>query len=175
MATPAAQLDELFDSDFAAGSGAQRQESVLLIEDSEDAILLVQSALQKYGRGRYRLECASNLSDGLRHLAQPGIDVVVLDLGLPDSTGPTSCAWVREMAPLVPVIILTGDTSEETELSVLASGASDYLDKTQVSGLVLVEAIQAALSRYKSKEDAPPYYQSYPNEEFVRRFRWRLT
>jgi DNA-binding response OmpR family regulator len=130
------------------------QECVLLIEDSEDAMLLVQYALQEYGNGKFRLEWAVSLSEGLNGLAKGGVDLVLLDLGLPESSGPASYAWVREIAPEVPVVVLTGDATEETEFTVTASGAEDYLVKDQISGSLLLQAIQAALHANKRRRHA---------------------
>ena len=126
-------------------TAAMQQECVLLIEDSEEAMLLVRFALEEYGQGLYRLEWASSLSQGLDYLSKGGIDVILLDLGLPDSSGPESYAWVREIAPEVPVVVLTGDQRAETEFAVTASGVEGYLVKDQVSGAYLIEAIRAAL------------------------------
>lgn len=128
-----------------ASTAAMQQECVLLIEDSEEAMLLVRFALEEYGQGMYRLEWADSLSKGLDHLSKGGVDVILLDLGLPDSSGPESYAWVREIAPEVPVVVLTGDQREETEFAVTASGVERYLVKDHVSGVHLVEAIRAAL------------------------------
>ena len=125
------------------------QDCVLLIEDSEDSMLLVKYALQEFGEGKYRLEWASNLSNGLEQLADGGVDVVLLDLGLPESNGPASYAWVREMAPKLPVVVLTGDACEETEVTVTASGVDDYLVKDKTSGALLLEAIHAAIISHK--------------------------
>ena len=133
-------------------TAAMQQECVLLIEDSEEAMLLVRFALEEYGQGLYRLEWANSLSSGLDHLSKGGIDVILLDLGLPDSSGPESYAWVREIAPEVPVVVLTGDQCEETEFAVTASGVEGYLVKDQVSGASLIEAIRAAL--YANKRAA---------------------
>jgi DNA-binding NarL/FixJ family response regulator len=123
----------------------EQQQCVLLIEDSEEAMLLVRFALEEYGRGQYRLEWSSTLSDGLERLANGGVDAVLLDLGLPDSSGPESYAWVREIAPNVPVVVLTGDDRAETEFAVTASGVEGYLVKDQISGAHLIEAVRAAL------------------------------
>ncbi len=125
--------------------GAKRQENVLLIEDSEESMWLVQDALQEHGQDRYRLRWAPNLSEGLDCLAQESVDVVLLDLGLPDSSGPTSYAWVREIAPKTLVIVLTADSRQETEVAVTASGADGYLVKNHVSGRELFETIHMAL------------------------------
>ena len=63
------------------------QKCVLLIEDSEDVMLMVQFALHEYGQGKYRLEWATHLSEGLDQIRKCGVDVVLLDLGLPESSG----------------------------------------------------------------------------------------
>lgn len=144
------------------------QECVLLIEDSEDAMLLVRYALQEFGNGKYRLEWAKGLSEGLDQLSKGKIDIVLLDLGLPDSSGPSSYAWVREIAPEVPVLVLTGDTREETEFAVTASGVEDYLVKDQVSGHLLIQAIHAAL--YANRQKSRPTTMSY---QLTQRLHWK--
>ena len=124
---------------------SERQECVLLIEDNEDAMLLVRYALQEYGNGTYRLEWADGLTAGLRRLAKGGIDLVILDLGLPDSSGPESYATVRKAVPDLPVLVLTGDTRECVECKVAAAGVEDFLLKDEISGELLVQAIRSAL------------------------------
>ena len=121
------------------------QETVLLVEDSEEAMFLVQCALEEYGHGAYRLEWVGGLTGGLARLSKGGIDLVLLDLGLPESSGPASYVKLREAAPDVPVLVLTGDTREETESAVAARGVDDYLVKDEVSGSLLLQAIRAAL------------------------------
>ena len=121
------------------------QECVLLIEDSADAAFLVRHAIKQHGDGKYRLEWSSTLYGGLGQLSKGDVDIVLLDLGLPESSGPTSYAWVRELAPDIPIVVLTADASEETQSAVLASGAKDYLIKQQISGLLLLQVIRAVL------------------------------
>ena len=140
----------------AAGPAPKLQECVLLIEDNEEAMWLVRYALQEYGNGKYRLEWANSLSEGLDQLSKGGVDIVLLDLGLPDSSGPESYAWVREVSPKVPVVVLTGNTSVETEFAVTASGVEGYLVKDQVSGSLLLQAIRAALYANKQKKQRQP-------------------
>jgi DNA-binding NarL/FixJ family response regulator len=136
----------------ATAPSAKLQESVLLIEDNEEAMWLVRYALQEHGKGKYRLEWADTLTGGLEQLSKGGIDIVLLDLGLPDSSGPESYAWVREVCPKVPVVVLTGNNSEETEFAVTASGVEGYLVKDQVSGSLLLQAIRAALYANKHRK-----------------------
>jgi DNA-binding NarL/FixJ family response regulator len=118
-------------------------------------MFLVRYALQEHGHGRYRLEWANSLSAGLDHLSHGVIDLVLLDLGLPESSGPESYAWVREIAPQIPVVVLTGDDREETEFAVTASGVEGYLVKDQVSGSLLMQAIRAALYANKQQQKQP--------------------
>ncbi len=122
-----------------------RQECVLLIEDSEEAMLLVRYALQEYGNGTYRLEWADGLTAGLHRLAKGGVDLVILDLGLPESSGPASYSAIRKAVPELPVLVLTGDTREHTELKVMEEGVEDFLVKDEVSGELLLQAIRVAL------------------------------
>lgn len=153
MAALAIELheDELECMPLATAPAVRKQECVLLIEDSEEAMFLVRFALQEYGQGRYRLEWANSLSTGLDQLAGGGIDLVLLDLGLPESSGPESYAWVREIAPQVPVVVLTGDERAETEFAVTASGVEGYLVKDQASGALLLQTIRAALYANKKQ------------------------
>ena len=130
-----------------------RQDCVLLIEDNEEAMWLVRYALQEHGNGRYHLEWAENLRGGVNQIHNGGVDVILLDLGLPESSGPESYAWVREVAPKIPVVVLTGDAREETEFAVTASGAEGYLVKDLVSGSLLLEAIRAALYANKLRSE----------------------
>jgi DNA-binding response OmpR family regulator len=129
----------------AEDSTGKLQECVLLVEDNEEAMFLVQCALEEYGHGAYRLEWVDGLTGGLARVSKGGIDLVLLDLGLPESTGPASYVKLREAAPDVPVLVLTGDTREETESAVAACGVDDYLVKDEVSGSLLLQAIRAAL------------------------------
>ena len=140
-------LNELdFDSLLVAPAATGvRQENVLLIEDSEEAMLLVRYSLQAFGDGRYRLKWVESLSEGLEQLSNGGVDIVLIDLGLPDSSGPSGLASVREAAPEVPVLVLTGDTREETEFAAAAYGMDEYLVKNQVSGAQLVRAVHSSI------------------------------
>ena len=124
-------------------------ECVLLIEDNEEAMWLVENALQVHGKGRYCLEWAKDLKEGLRRLSQSKVAIVLLDLGLPDSAGLSGYSAVRKMAPDVPVLVLTGDSRAETECALTASGTEDYLVKDEVSGPLLIQAINAALYQNK--------------------------
>jgi DNA-binding response OmpR family regulator len=163
MATVAVQLDEvdlLESCPLATTPDPRRRACVLLIEDSEDAMFLVRYALEEYGEGKYRLEWCCSLCEGLDQISRGGIDIILLDLGLPESSGPESYAWIREVAPKVPVVVLTGDAREETEFAVTASGAEGYLVKNQVSGRVLLNSICSALHANKRTDITSEFLDS---------------
>lgn len=169
MATTVRHLSRVTPFHLAEVSPEGHRYRILLIEDSEDSMLLVQFALQEFGEGAYQLGWASNLSDGLDRLSKGGVDIVLLDLGLPESSGAASYAWVRELAREVPVIVLTGDTREETEFSVLAGGVDQYLVKGQVTGLLLMKAIRAALHGAKRRKEPTDV-----SKRIVRKIRWKF-
>jgi signal transduction histidine kinase len=78
-------------------------------------------------------------------------DVVLLDLNLPDSQGPSSFRRVHEVAPDVPLIALTGLDDQKTALEALQSGASDYLIKGQTDAALLERSMRYAIERKKSE------------------------
>jgi CheY-like chemotaxis protein/CHASE3 domain sensor protein len=132
-----------------APESPQNQKRVLLIEDSRDVMWLVEHALKKHGGDQYRLTWAKCLKDGFCELTRGGIDVVLLDLGLPESSGSISYACVRGCAPQVPIVVLTGEDCQETIDSIVAAGVDNYLVKHQVSGYLLVQAIETVLRMKK--------------------------
>ena len=126
---------------------AALRKRVLLIDDSHDVQVLVQHALVKHGAGKYDLIWADSLKEGFRELTSGEVDVVLLDLGLPEASGSISFACVRGCAPEVPVLVMTGDDSKETGELIVAAGVDDYLVKQQLSGARLVQAIEAVLRK----------------------------
>ena len=125
---------------------------VLLIEDSGDEMLLVKQTLQEFGQGQFKLEWSRGLRGrAARRLRRGRVDVVLLDLGLSECEGPATCVAVRDKAPYVPIVVLTGDERKKTEELAMACGADDYLVKDQVSPPALIHAIRAAICRKKAR------------------------
>src|SRR4051794_18488407 len=82
--------------------------TVLLVEDNPGDARLIAELLLRLPAGDLRLEHVDRLTRGLERLAQGGVDVVLLDLGLPDSQGRATFAAIRQAALAVPIVILTG-------------------------------------------------------------------
>jgi two-component system catabolic regulation response regulator CreB len=120
---------------------------VLLVEDNAEAAELVQLFLAEEEEGaEFCVEWTANLQQAMERLSQPGIEVVLLDLGLPELNGYKSFVAIdHAVEGRVPVIILTSDDRSVSKDLTLAYGASDYLLKNQISPEQLRVAISKAV------------------------------
>lgn len=126
---------------------------VLLIEDNVEQADLVKIYLAEGGDTTFRVEWVPNLVAAINRLAQPGIDVSVLDLGMPELLGPRSHRAIRLTAPDIPVVILTADDHVDSKDLTLAAGAEEYLVKGRNTAGDLKQAIRRAFNRkqFRSK------------------------
>ncbi|MFQ6080818.1 MAG: PAS domain S-box protein [Candidatus Bathyarchaeia archaeon] len=125
---------------------------VLLLEDNPGDARLIREELAEVRDALFDLECADRLSAGLERLAAGGIDVVLLDLSLPDSRRFDTFAKVHAQAPEVPIVVLTGLDDEELAVKAVRRGAQDYLVKGQVDSNLLVRAMRYAIERKWAEE-----------------------
>jgi DNA-binding response OmpR family regulator len=109
---------------------------VLMIEDNAEFATVVGQLLGEL-EVEFQVDSAGRLRDGISSLVGSDVDVVLLDLGLPDSKGLDSLAVVRACAPHVAVVVLTGADDEELAIKALQRGAQDYLIKTEINGRIL--------------------------------------
>src|SRR5436190_14350322 len=130
---------------------------VLLIEDNPLDVRLIGIMLRDSAPGLLQLEQVDRLETGLRRLAQGGIDVVLVDLSLPDSHGLETFSRVHAQAPNVPIIVLSGLADEIVAVNAVHEGAQDYLVKGQVSGPLLVRAMRYAIERKRTSEQLGHY------------------
>jgi signal transduction histidine kinase len=121
--------------------------NVLLIEDRKEYALMLRTMLTKGTGERFPLEHVQTLSEGLERLRQGGIDLVLLDLELPDSVGIETFARTAAAAPEVPIIVLSSDSEEALAVQTVHHGAQDYLVKTHTDHHALVRAMRYALER----------------------------
>jgi len=126
--------------------------NVLLIEDNPDYAGLVQQWLSAAGdQVSFVLIWTDSLGGGLNRLRQGGVDVILLDLGLPDSDGVETYIAARANAPGIPVIVLSAGDSESLALRMIQEGAEDYLVKSSCNGELLVRAVRYAVVRRLSQ------------------------
>ncbi len=127
---------------------------VLLIEDNPGDAALVQELLPTTGDTTFRIHWVEALLPGLERLAQRNIDVILLDLSLPDSQGLDGLNAIRTHAEGVPVVVLTGLASESLALRAVQAGAQDYLVKGTFDSETLARTLRHAVVRHHSRADA---------------------
>ena len=125
---------------------------ILLIEDDPDDVRMVREMLTTAQGARFQLECADQLSTGLSLLAADQIDIVLLDLWLPDSQGLHTLTEVLAQAPQPPVVVMTAVDDTDIAVKAVREGAQDYLVKGQVDGNLLARCIQYAIERRRAEE-----------------------
>ena len=121
---------------------------ILYIEDIEDNLILVQKIITSHGHEYFR---ANNAENGLEMALVNQPDLILLDLGLPDSDGQTLSVWLRAESSLenVPIIVLTAWPEEVARHTVEAYELDGYLCKP-FSLSDLVNVINATLDARSS-------------------------
>jgi signal transduction histidine kinase len=126
---------------------------VLLIEDHPPDARLIEEMLGQARGLSFTLAWAPSLTEGVQHLESQPTDVVLLDLGLPESTGLDTLKRLMAQGCAVPtLVVLSGLTDEEIAVQALHEGAQDYLVKGQVDSALLVRAIRYAIGRSRAEE-----------------------
>lgn len=126
---------------------------VLLVEDNLGDARLLYEGLAEALPEQFQMTHARRLSEALEYLWEETCDVVLLDLGLPDSHGLDTLVVMRAQAPGVPIVVLTGFQDEALAVEALKGGAQDYLVKGQVDSKLLGRCMRYAIVR-KATEDA---------------------
>ncbi len=124
---------------------------ILLVEDNPGDARLIQEMLAEAAAQDFTVEWVTRLADGLERLGRDQIDLVLLDLGLPDSQGLDTFLKAREQAPRVPFVLLTGLADENLALTALRQGAQDYLFKDEAHPNLVLRAIRYATERKQAE------------------------
>ncbi len=129
---------------------------VLLVEENEQDEKLIAQMLGECGSGQFiLLGVFRRLEEALDGLdAVGGVDVILLDLALPDSQGLETFSRFAKAAPEQPVIILTGYDDEPLAIEAVRMGAQDYLVKYEMTGKGLVRSIHCAIERKQAALEA---------------------
>ncbi|HEV7720909.1 MAG TPA: SpoIIE family protein phosphatase [Iamia sp.] len=124
---------------------------VLLVEDDDGDALLVEELVLDGGEA-ISLRRARTLAEAVG--AARGAACALVDLGLPDASGLEAVAALREAAPELAVVVLTGLGDRQKGTEALAAGAQDYLVKGEVDGPALARAIRYAVERRQTEAGA---------------------
>ena len=126
--------------------------SVLLIEDNPIHARLIQNLLEESTASVFDLISADRLSTGIERLDSGKIDVVLLDLVLPDSQEINTLEQVRAAAPEVPIVILTSLDDVTLAAKAVEEGAQDFLIKTETNSQTLTRSIHYAIERTRAQK-----------------------
>jgi diguanylate cyclase (GGDEF)-like protein len=123
---------------------------VLLVEDNRDYAWMLRLVLAETNSNNFQLTHVEHLNDALAHLGDTKFDVILLDLSLPDSQGYETFNKAYNLAPDVPIVVMTAIDDKQLALRAVREGAQDYLVKGDTDVTQLVRAIQYAVERHRT-------------------------
>jgi two-component system, cell cycle response regulator len=126
-----------------------RPTRILLVEEEPRDLTALRDTLEAMEDPKYKVEWVEELSRALQRLSLGGVDVVLLDLNLPDSEGLATFERAKAFAPDVPILVLTSMDDQEIAMRTVQAGAQDYLVKGRVDENVLVRSIRYAMERHR--------------------------
>src|SRR5579859_2224130 len=126
--------------------------SILTVEDNPSDLFLLEHMIRSSGLPIRRLYSTDRIREAYALLSAEEIDVVLLDLTLPDSFGIHSFIYLKPVVQKIPVIILTGLSDTNVALEAIKEGAQDYLVKGELTEGLLAKAIQYSLERKRTLE-----------------------
>src|SRR6202166_5140396 len=126
---------------------------VLLVEDNAGDARLLREMFSTEKAGSFELTHLLRMSEAMIHLAKGGVDVLLLDMGLPDAHGLDTVRQAHAVAPNVPLIVLTGLDDEALAAEAMKEGAQDYLIKGQIENRALPRALRHAIERHRMQTE----------------------
>jgi signal transduction histidine kinase len=144
------------DSEAAPGGAAVKSGplQVLIVEDNAGDARLLREMFSKESPGSFALTHILRMQEAEAHLAKGGVDILLLDMGLPDGHGLDTVRRARLVAPGVPMIVLTGLDDELLAAEAMKEGAQDYLIKGQIENRALPRALRYAIERHQMQKEA---------------------
>jgi len=142
---------------------------VLLVEDSPSDARLQRHRFSRLDPSEWQLHHVERLADAIESCTNFPIDVVLLDLNLPDADGLETVTEFREAIPHLPIVVLTGANDEELALGAMAHGAQDYLLKDDITIPLLVKTIRYGIERgqiLKKLQDSERRFRGIFNQTF---------
>ena len=124
---------------------------ILLVEDNPGDAYLIREILRSIPAAD--ITSVENLEAALDHLERHAVDIILLDLSLPDSQGLDTVRRVVAQMPMLPIIVLTGLDDDILALDALKAGAQDYMVKGLVEPEMLMRSIRYAMERKMVEEE----------------------
>lgn len=132
-------------------SGLDGIVEILVVEDDAGDAFLAQEYIRDQSDSTVSTTHASTLSEALQSVST-STSCILLDLNLPDADGLVALDAIRESAPSVPVVVLTGRDGRTAGVAALNAGAQDYLEKNELSSATLWRSIRFAVERQQGAE-----------------------
>src|ERR1700677_1357638 len=132
----------------------KRALQVLLVEDNAGDARLLREMFSKEASGSFELSHLTHMREAEARLQAGGVDIVLLDMGLPDGHGLETLRRARAAAPDVVMIVLTGMEDEALAAAAMKEGAQDYLIKGQIENRALPRALRHAIERQRMQREA---------------------
>ena len=126
---------------------ARASKSLLLVEDNVGDARLLRELFADQDAGDIDMVNVTSMRGAEAHLSEHAVDIILLDLGLPDSQGLDAVRRARAAAPRIPLVVLTGLDDESVAAQSLQEGAQDYLIKGQIETRSLVRSLRYAIER----------------------------
>ena len=125
---------------------------ILLVEDNAGDARLLREMLNEPASCKYDLKHHESMEKAVTHLVANPVDIVLLDLGLPDAQGLGAVRRARAAVPRVPLVVLTGLDDESLAAQALQEGAQDYLKaKSRRAGFCEPCAMPSSARSWKSR------------------------
>ncbi len=119
---------------------------ILLIEDNPGDAKSIREMLKETDDNLYEVVHTTRLDDGIKIIVRDDFDLILLDLGLPDSEGMDTFNIMKYNAPDIPIIVLTGLKEDIFAVSAVGRGAQDYLVKDEIDSKLLATSIDNAMN-----------------------------
>ncbi len=132
--------------------GKQQQIRMLIVEDENEFVEVTRESLALIDHMEFLIESRSTLTEAIERLKQQDVDIVLLDLGLPDSDRPDTFDRIAPHVAHLPVIIISGHDDEDLAIQTVQAGAQDYLVKGQIDAPLLVRVTRHAIERKRLEE-----------------------
>ena len=121
--------------------------SVLLVEDSPSDAALVKGLLAHVS-SHFSVMVVTTLAEGLSFVDCNEVDIIILDLNLPDSSGLDTAKRMLAATTRVPIVVLTGN-DEALGIEAMREGAQDYIPKSQLLAPLLARSLRYAMERHR--------------------------
>jgi PAS domain S-box-containing protein len=122
---------------------------ILVVEDNPADVLLVESLLKEAKYARFEITHVESLEEAEQTLGKQSFEIILLDLGLPDSQGIETFFRIRRLASDIPIVVLTGLYDEAIAIEAVSNGAQDYICKDRWDAQLIVRSINQAIERHQ--------------------------